>query len=341
MGRIWAPRARRAILCATLCVTLCAAFAGALALPVLATAASAQTYPAKPIRVVVPFAPGGITDILARALGQKLGEALGQPIVVDNRPGANSQVGAEIVARAAPDGYTLMVSADTTFVMNPHLYARLAYDAAADFVPVSGLGISPQALVVHPSVPARSVDDLLALARAKPGALNYGTFGIGSSGHLNIELMQAMTGTRFTAVHYKGAAPALTDLIGGHIQMMIVSIGLITQGWQAGQLKVLGFGSKTRIARFADVPTIAETLPGFEAASWYGLAAPAGTPRDIVDRLSAETQRIFSDAAFRDRFLAPNMIFSIAGSPGEFAARIRADDAKWSKVIRDANVKVE
>jgi tripartite-type tricarboxylate transporter receptor subunit TctC len=306
-----------------------------------AAPAAAQTFPAKPIRIVVPFAPGGITDILARALGQKLGEALGQPVVIDNRPGGNSQVGAEIVARAAPDGATLMVTADTTFVMNPHLYGKLSYDPLKDFTPVSGLGISPQALVVHPSVPAKSVSDLVALARARPGALNYGTFGIGSSGHLNIVLLENLTGTKFTAVHYKGAAPALTDLIGGHIDMMIVSIGLITQAWQTGGLKVLGFGSTERIAQFADVPTIAETLPGFEAASWYGLAAPAGTPRPIVDKLSAETQRIFAAPEFRDRFLAPNMIFSIASTPDTFAARIRADDAKWSKVIGDANIKVE
>jgi tripartite-type tricarboxylate transporter receptor subunit TctC len=290
---------------------------------------------------VVPFAPGGITDILARALGQRLGAVLGQPMVIDNRPGANSQVGAEIVAHAAPDGYTLMVSADTTFVMNPHLYGKLSYDALHDFVPVTGLGISPQALVVHPMVPARTVAELIALARAKPGEIDYGTFGIGSSGHLNIELMQSLTGTKFTAVHYKGAAPALTDLIGGHIQMMIVSIGLITQAWQSGELKVLGFGSTARIPQYPDVPIIAETLRGFEAASWYGLAAPAGTPRQIVETLSAETQRIFAEPEFRDRFLAPNMIFSIASSPESFAARIRADDAKWAKVIRDANVTME
>jgi tripartite-type tricarboxylate transporter receptor subunit TctC len=307
----------------------------------LAINASAQPYPQRPIRLVVPFAPGGITDILARALGQRLGAVLGQPMVIDNRPGANSQVGAEIVAHAAPDGYTLMVSADTTFVMNPHLYGKLSYDALHDFVPVTGLGISPQALVVHPMVPARTVAELIALARAKPGEIDYGTFGIGSSGHLNIELMQSLTGTKFTAVHYKGAAPALTDLIGGHIQMMIVSIGLITQAWQSGELKVLGFGSTARIPQYPDVPIIAETLRGFEAASWYGLAAPAGTPRAIVETLSAETQRIFAEPEFRERFLAPNMIFSIASSPESFAARIRADDAKWAKVIRDANVKVE
>jgi tripartite-type tricarboxylate transporter receptor subunit TctC len=306
----------------------------------LAPTASAQTYPTRPIRIVVPYAAGGITDILARALGRQLGEALGQPVVIDNRPGVNGQLGAEIVARAAPDGYTLLVTADTTFVMNPHIYAQRLYDPLADFAPVSGLGISPQALVVHPSVPANSVSELMARVRASPG-VTYGTFGIGSSGHLNVVLLASLTGTQFTAVHYKGAAPALTDLIGGHIQMMIVSIGLVTQAWQTGQLKVLGFGSEKRIAQYPDVPTIAETLPGYAAGSWYGLAAPAGTPRAIVDKLSAETRRIFAEPEFRDKFLAPNFIFSIAGTPEDFAARIKADDAKWGKVIKEAGVKVE
>ena len=336
MSTIWGEGARNA----TVAIVL-GAIVGA-GLGFAASAEPAPAYPAKPIRLVVPFAPGGITDILARALGQRLAEAWGQQVVVENRPGANSQVGAEVVARAAPDGYTLMVSADTTFVMNPHLYGKVTYDALADFVPVSGLGISPQALVVHPGVPAVDVNGLVGLARTKPGELNYGTFGIGSSGHLNIELLQTITGTKFTAVHYKGAAPALTDVIGGHIQMMIVSIGLVTQPWQAGQLKVLGFGSTARIAQFPDVPTIAESgLAGYEAASWYGLVAPHGTPREIVDKLSAETRRIFGEATFREKFLAPNMIFSIAGSPEEFAARIRTDYVKWGKVIKDANVKVE
>ncbi|HEX4556721.1 MAG TPA: tripartite tricarboxylate transporter substrate binding protein [Xanthobacteraceae bacterium] len=336
MSTIWAQRARSARVAVALGGIIGAGFGWA------ANAQSTQSYPARPIHIVVPFAPGGITDILARALGQRLAEAWGQQVVVENRPGANSQLGADLVARAVADGTTLMVSADTTFVMNPHLYGKLAYDALTDFLPVSGLGIGPQALVVHPGVPVGDVSGLIGLARRKPGELNYGTFGIGSSGHLNIELLQSMTGTKFTAVHYKGAAPALTDVIGGHIQMMIVSIGLVTQPWQAGQLKVLGFGSTARLAQFPDVPTIAETgLAGYEAASWYGLVAPAGTPRDIVDKLSAETQRIFGEAAFREKFLAPNMIFSIAGTPDEFAARIRADYAKWGKVIKDANVKVE
>src|SRR6266567_205504 len=303
------------------------------------SSASAQSYPSKPIHIVVPFAPGGITDVLARALGQRLAEAWGQQVVIENKPGANSQVGAEYVAKSAPDGSTLLVTADTTFVMNPHLYRKLAYDPVNDFVPLAGLGISPQALIIHPSVPARTVGELIELGKKKPGEINYGTFGSGSSGHLNIELLQSMTGAKFTPIHYRGAAPALTDVIAGHIQMMIVSIGLVVQPWQAGELKVLGFGSTARLAPFPEVPTIAESgLPGYEAGSWYGLAAPRGTPRDIVDKINAQTQRIFNDTEFREKFLAPNMIYSIASSPEEFAERIRLDLAKWGKVIRDANV---
>jgi tripartite-type tricarboxylate transporter receptor subunit TctC len=234
------------------------------------------------------------------------------------------------------------VTADTTFVMNPHLYPKLNYDPVNDFVPITALGISPQALIVHPSLPVRSVRDLIELARSKPGEINYGTFGPGSSGHLNIELLQSMTGTKFTPVHYRGAAPALTDVIAGHIQMLIVSIGLVAQPWEAGRLKVLGFGSTARLAQYPDVPTVAESgLAGYEAGSWYALAAPKGTPREIAGRLNAETQRIFSDTQFRERILAPNFIYSIVSPPEAFAERIRVETVKWGKVIRDANVKVE
>ena len=303
---------------------------------------AAQPYPGKPVQIVVPYAAGGITDILGRALARELGEAWGQQVVVVNKPGANGQLGAESVAKSAPDGHTLLVTSDATFVMNPHLFAKPGYDVFDDFVPISGLGISPQALVVHPSIPARSLRELIDLAKQKPGALNYGTFGSGSSGHLNIELLQAMTGTKFTPVHYRGAAPAITDVLGGHIQMIIVSIGLIAQPWQDGKLRVLGFGSTQRLPQFPDVPTLAESgLPGFEAGSWYGLAAPAGTPRDIVDKIAADTQTIFQNPAFRDKVLAPSFIYSIASPPAQFAERIRVDLIKWGKVIRDANVKVE
>src|SRR5258708_17113862 len=233
--------------------------------------AAAQSYPSKPIHIVVPFAPGGITDVIGRALGQRLSEAWGQQVVVENKPGGGTgQVGTDYVAKSAPDGYTLLVTADATFVTAPHTYSKLPYDALNDFVPITGLGIGPQALIVHPSLPVRTVGDLVELAKKKPGEINYGTFGIGSSGHLNIILIEGMTGTKFTPVHYRGAAPAITDAIGGHIQMMIVSIGLITQSWQAGSLRVLGFGSTTRLPQYPDVPTLAESgLPGYQAGSWY------------------------------------------------------------------------
>jgi tripartite-type tricarboxylate transporter receptor subunit TctC len=247
----------------------------------------------------------------------------------------------DFVAKAAPDGYTLVVAADASFVVNPHLYSKLSYDPINDFVPVSGLGISPQALLLHPSVPPNTFSQLVAYAKTKPGELNYGTFGVGTSGHLNIITIENETGTKFAPVHYRGAAPAITDLLGGHIQMMIVAIGLVQQNLQAGKLKALGIGSSARLPQYPDLPAIAESLPGFSAGSWYGLAAPTGTPHDIVDRLSAETQKIFSDPEFRDKFLAPAVTFSIASPPDQFAARIRSDFAKWGKVIKDAGLKVE
>jgi tripartite-type tricarboxylate transporter receptor subunit TctC len=305
-------------------------------------AARAQTYPAKPIHIIVPFAPGGITDVVARALGQRLSEAWKQQVVIENRPTGAGIVGVDSVAKAAPDGHTLLVAADANFVTAPHTYSKLPYDAFQDFTPVSGLGISPQALIVHPSVPVKTLAELIELGKRKPGELNYGTFGIGTSGHLNIVLLESLTGAKFTPVHYRGATPALTDTIAGHIQMMIVSIGLVAQPWQAGQLKVLGFGSSSRISQYPDVPTLAESgLPGYEAGSWYGLFASAGTPAAIVEKINVETQRIFSDPAFRDRVLAPSFIYSIASSPEEFTARIRNDSAKWGKVIREANIKAE
>jgi tripartite-type tricarboxylate transporter receptor subunit TctC len=307
-----------------------------------ATAAPAQTYPAKPLTIVVPAAPGGVTDALGRMLAQRFTDAWGQQAIVENRPGANNQIAAEYVTKASPDGYTLFIGPETTFVVNPSLYAKLNYDPVKGFTPISGLVTINHALILHPSVPVQNVKELIALAKQKPGELNYGTFGIGTSGHLNIILMENMTGAKFTPVHYRGAAPGITDVIGGHIQMMIVSIGLVAQPWQAGQLKVLGLGSAARLPQYPDVPTLAESgLPGYEAGSWYALAAPKGTPREIVAKLNGETRRIFDDPGFRDKFLAPNFIYSIVSSPEAFAERIRLDSAKWGKVIRAANIKVE
>jgi tripartite-type tricarboxylate transporter receptor subunit TctC len=303
--------------------------------------AAAQSYPSKTVHVVVPTSPGGITDTLARALAQKLTDAWGQQVIVENRPAGAGHVGMDYVAKSAPDGYTLVVAADASFVVNPHLYSKMSYDPIHDFVPVTGLGISPQGLLLHPSVPANSLAELIELGKKKPGELNYGTFGVGTSGHLNIVSLEKLTGARFTPVHYRGAAPAITDLLGGHIQMMIVAIGLVQQNLQAGKIKVLGVGSSERLPQYPDVPAIAEMLPGFTAGSWYGLAAPKGTPREIVDKLNSETQKIFGDAVFRDRFLAPAVTLSIASSPDKFAERMDADLARWGKIIKDANIKVE
>ena len=309
---------------------------------VLDMSAAAQTYPDKPVRIVVPFAAGGITDILARALAQQLTNRWGQQVIVENRPGGNSLIGAEYVMRSAPDGYTLLVSADTTFVMAPHLYSNLKYDPLQDFVPITGLGESPQALVVHPGVPVGSVADLIAYGHKQPGALNYGTFGIGSSGHLNVELIQMMTGARFTPVHYGGATPAINDLLGGHIQFMTVSIGLVAQPWQAGLLKVLAIGSKNRLKQFPDTPTLAESgLQGFETGSWYGLVAPKDTPPDVVAKISKDTQTSFSDDVFVKKTLEPSFIYSIASDPASFSDMMRRESEKWKKVIDAANIKVE
>jgi tripartite-type tricarboxylate transporter receptor subunit TctC len=262
-------------------------------------------------------------------------------VIVENRPAGAGHLGMEFVAKSAPDGYTLVVAADASFVVDPHLHSKLPYDPINDLVPISGLGVSPQALLLHPSVPPNTFSELVAYAKARPGEINYGTFGIGTSGHLNIIHIENETGAKFSPVHYRGAAPAITDLLGGHIQMMIVAIGLVRQNLQAGKLKALGIGSSARLPQYPDLPAIAESLPGFSAGSWFGFAAPAGTPRDIVDRLSAETQKTFSDPEFRDKFLAPAMTFSIASPPDQFAARIRADSAKWGKVIKDAGLTVE
>jgi tripartite-type tricarboxylate transporter receptor subunit TctC len=313
-----------------------------LALVLLAPFAHAQAWPTKPITIIVPAAPGGVTDALGRQLAQRFTQTFGQQAIVENRPGANNQVAAEYVAKSAPDGHTLLIGPEVAFVVNPSLYARLPYDPVKDFVPVSGLVTINHALITHPSLPVANVKELIEHAKKKPGELNYGTFGIGSSGHLNMELLQATAGIKFQPVHYKGATPALTDVMAGHIQMMFISVGSAVPQWRAGKVKLLAIGAGKRLAQLADVPTVAESgLPGFEAVSWFGLFAPAGTPRDTVAKLNAEVRRIFADPEFQQTFLERQYFQSIAGTPGELADYLKSEEAKWSKVIRDAKVKAE
>jgi tripartite-type tricarboxylate transporter receptor subunit TctC len=307
---------------------------------VSAAPAHAQAYPSKPVTIVVTLAAGGAADVIARALAQRLTEEWGQPVVVENKGGANNQVGTTAVARSAPDGYTLLLTPEHTFTVNPYLYRKLSYDPAKDFIPVTGLVSISQTLVVHPSLAMQNLGDVIAAAREKPGGINYGSLGVGSGPHLSMELLQSMSGTKLNAVQYKGAAPALTDVIAGHVPMMFVSTGLIVQAWKAGQLRPLGVGSRERLAQFPELPTVAETLPGFTAVVWFGLFAPSGTPRDIVVKLNNAVQRILADRDFRDRFLAPNLYEPMSGSPEQFAEQIHLDAERWQKVIRDAKLAI-
>jgi tripartite-type tricarboxylate transporter receptor subunit TctC len=316
--------------------------AGALLAAILAAPAAAQTYPNKPVRVIVPFAPGGNNDVLARGVAARLTELWGQQVVVENKSGANGQVGAEHVARAPADGYTLMVTSEGTFVMNPGLFKKLPYDPEKDFAPIARLVDLKQALVINPALPINSIRDLIALAKRKPGELTYGTNGSGSSSHLNMEMLQSAAGVKLTAVHYRGAGQALIDVSGGHIPMMFVGAGVVAGQHRAGKLRVLAGGSITRIAEMPEIPTIAESgLPGFDGTSWFGMFAPRATPPEIVRKVYADVRRIFDDRDFQDQFLKPNLLEANVSSPEETTAIIAEGKEKWGKVIRDAGLTPE
>ena len=318
-------------------------FAALLALGCMAPlTAAAQDYPTKPVTIVVPAAPGGVTDALGRMLAQRFTEAWGQQAIVENKPGANNQIAAEYVTKAAPDGYTLFVGPETTFVVNPSLYAKLPYDPVKGFTPISGLATINHALIAHPSVPVKNVKDLIALAKQKPGELNYGTFGVGSSGHLNMELFQTLSGAKMQAVHYKGATPALTDVIAGHIQLMFISVGSAVPQWKTGKVNFIAVGANKRMALLPEMPTVAESgLPGYEAVSWFGLFGPPGMPADVVAKINAEVRKVFADPAIKKDFLERQYFESIAGTPEQLANFIKSDEPKWRKVIQQAKVKPE
>jgi tripartite-type tricarboxylate transporter receptor subunit TctC len=314
---------------------------GAVALVSSALAAAAQDFPARQVRVVVPQSPGGVTDVIARAVAQRLSELWGQPVIVENKAGANYQIGANFVAKAEPDGTTLLVMSEA-FSINPLLSARLPYDPVKDFAPVTGLISINHALVAHPSLPANSVKELIELARAKPGEINYATYGVGSTGHLNMEMFQSRAGVKLFPVHYKGATPALTDVMAGHIPLMFISVASVVEPWKAGKVKLLGTGSVQRLPALPEVPTIAESaLPDFRALTWFGLFTTGGTPRETVAKINGDVQRIVADPAFRARFLAPQMFEPLLSSPEHFAAFLSAETQKWGKVIREANVRVD
>jgi tripartite-type tricarboxylate transporter receptor subunit TctC len=307
----------------------------------LAGPAKAQDYPSKPIRLVVPFAAGGATDVLARLVGERLTASLGQQVVVDNRPGAGGNIGSDIVARAEPDGYTILMGAVGTHAINPSLYPKMPYDPVKDFAPVTLVASVPNVLVVNPEVPAKSVQELIDLAKAKPGELNFASSGNGTSIHLSGELFKAMTGTDIVHVPYKGSGPAVTDLLGGQVQMMFDNMPSSLPHVKAGKLRALGVTSAKRSPALPEVPTIAEAgVPGYDATSWFGILAPAGTPEPVVTRLQGAIVQALGEPEMRQR-MADLGAEPVGDTPAEFGQFITAELAKWAKVVNDAGVKLE
>ena len=296
-------------------------------------------YPNKPVRVVVPYPAGGAVNSFARVLTQQLSELWGHPVVVENRAGASTMLGAEQVAKSPADGYTLMLTAELTLVTVPHLYEKIPYDPLRDFAPITALVSATQALVANPSLPVKTVNDVVTLAKAKPGELTYGSFGIGSTGHLNMEVFQAMTGTRFNHIPYSGAGPALNDVVGGHVNLMFAALSIVKGSVEGGKLRVIAVGSDRRSSEFPDVPTISESgVPGFQAKSWFGLVAPAETPPEIIKKINQDVIKVMSDPAFAQQYLAAQGLEPITGTPEQFAAFMRTETKKWGNVVKDANI---
>jgi len=314
-----------------------------LALPaalLLACAAHAQNYPTKPVRIIVPFAPGGATDIVARIVAQRLAEVWKQSVVVDNRAGAGGNIGADLAAKATPDGYTLFMPSGSVVTANQHMYPKLSFNAEKDFVAITNVASGPQALVTHPSFPARTVKDLIAMAKAKPGVVNFGSAGIGTQTHLAAENFAFTAGINVIHVPYKGEGPALVDLVAGQINFLTpnvsASIGFVKQG----KLRALGVTSKQRVPQLPDVPAVAETLPGFENLGWFGLVAPTGTPKAILAKVHADTVTVLRTNDVKRRFDDLGMV-PVGNSPAEFTKAMREESARWAKVIEQRKLKLK
>jgi len=319
--------------------TLALAIGAASAL--LAVAVNAQPYPSKPVRIIVPFAPGGASDLLPRMVGQKLTEAWGQQIIVDNRPGGAGNIGMGLGAKAPPDGYTLLSAPNGNLVVNPHMYSKLPYDVFRDLAPITLMAAVQNILVVHPSLPVKTVRDIVSLAKARPGALTYGSPGNGSQGHVGVELLKMMTGIDMTHVPYNGVGPAIRELLGGQTSLALGQTPAVLPHVQSGRLRAVAAASPKRLAILPDLPTIAESnLAGFEAVSWYALMAPAHTPREIVARLSTEITRVVRLQDIRERL---NSLGAepVGGTPDELAATMRSESSRWTKVIKTAGIKAD
>ena len=311
----------------------------ALAFSDTALAQGAANYPSKPVRLIVPFAPGGGLDISTRLIGQKLTEKWGQNVVVDARPGAATIVGTEIASKSVPDGYTFLMIT-TTFAINPGLYAKLPYNPAKDFTPVTQLNFQPNVIVVSPSFSAKSVKDLISLAKSKPGELTFASPGAGSAPHLSAEMFQHAAGIQMIHVPYKGIPPAVTDVLGGRVAMLFTTTISAAPHIKAGKLRALALTSAKRQPSMPDVPTIGETIPGYRAEAFQGMVAPAGVPKAIVDKVGAEVARIVKLPDVAERFRLDGAE-PVGSSPSEFAAFLKTETQKWTKVIKDAGIKPE
>ena len=325
------PPARARLLAALTLLLCCALPAGP---------ASAQDYPAKPLRLVVPFPAGGGTDIVARTLGERLAAELGQPVIIDNRPGAGTVIGTDNVAKSAPDGYTLLM-ATFAHAVNPALQSKLPYPTTQSFAPVALVGRSPNVLVVNPAKPFKSVADVLAYARANPGKLSYGSFGNGTSAHLAGELFKSLARVDIVHVPYKGSSPALTDLLGGQIDLMFTTVASVAQYIKSERLRALAVTSAKRSAAYPKLPTIAEAgVPGYAAESWYGIYVPAGTPAPIIARLNQAVHAAVKSEAFKSRIEEEGLMLA-SGPPEELSQYVRAEQARWQRVVTDAKIKAD
>jgi tripartite-type tricarboxylate transporter receptor subunit TctC len=304
-----------------------------------ATSAWAQQWPSKPLRYIVPFPPGAFNDTLARTLSAELPKTLGQPVIVENRPGGNTIIGTELAAKSPPDGYTLFGAA-LPFSVIQSLY-KTSFDVTKDFAPITLAGITPNLLVANPGVPFNNVKELIAYAKANPGTLNYASTGNGTSNHLSFELFKTMTGTQVTHVAYKGSAPAVTDLIAGQVQVMFDNTPNVLPHVKAGKLKALGVSSKTRSSQAPEIPTVDEAgVPGYDVGVWFGVLTVAGTPRDVVQRLNTEMVKILTSPEIKERF-GKMGVEVVAGSPDQFSAYLKSEVARWAKVVRDAGIKAD
>jgi tripartite-type tricarboxylate transporter receptor subunit TctC len=318
-------------------VLACLLFAAAAAEP-----AAAQPFPSHPVKVVVPTSPGGATDAFARALSARLSANWGQAVVVENRAGANQILGADFVSKSAPDGTTLLVSDASSFVINPHLYRKLPYDGVNGFTPITVLVRFPWVIAINASVPANTFQELVAYAKANPGKLSYGSFGLGSSAHISVDYLKNLLGIDIMHVPYKGAGPAVTDLLSDRIQMMMVTPLLVEPHARSGKLRLVAAATAQRIAGLPDLPTIAESgAPGYEAGTWFALVGPAGMPREVVAKIYAETAKILADPAFREQYITRQWFEAVGNTPEEFAAYLKAEYARWGRLVELSRVSVE